>query len=146
MERGPWEPSMALYYVSLRASHRIILLLKYFNLCRIEKWKESERRMSKSRMRVGKSECRMSKARSLTKMWFRKRWCRISFVWRLPLPASWRPIRIKCIWHWEIQVSIRSAASFWSYFFIPNTHISPWSQVSWPQVWLLSIPTCRRPI
>ena len=48
--------------------------------------------------------------------------------------------------HWEFQVSIRSAASFWSYFFIPNTHISPWSQVSWPQVWLLSIPACWRPI
>ncbi len=29
-----------------------------------------------------------------------------------------------------MTLSIRSAASFWSYFFIPNTHISPWSQVT----------------
>ena len=46
--------------------------------------------------------------------------------------------REKVLWRWESELSICGATSLWSYFFIPNTHILPWSQVSWPQVWLLS--------
>ena len=46
--------------------------------------------------------------------------------------------------HRESELSICGATSFWSYFFIPNTYILPWSQVCWPQVWLLSIPACWR--
>jgi len=57
-----------------------------------------------------------------------------------------RLIFVKKVWHWESELSICCATSFWSYFFIPNTHISPRSQMCWPQVWLLSIPTCWRPI
>ena len=70
----------------------------------------------------------------------------VSFRLNFVHPACIFPSDLSFLRRWESELSICGATSFWSYFFIPNTHILPRSQVCWPQVWLLSIPACWRPI